>query len=198
MTEIFAWFNDLDIRTAMAFATFLVILAAFAAMLVLKRFLQPWVSDLTLRFGLPHETSGKLGRVLVITVWIVAALLVLDIWGVGIGGLWTVLVSTVTLVGVGFLATWTMISNFTASVFLTIWRPFRLGERVELLPENFGGRVIDRNLMFTALREEHGSILQVPNNLFFQKVFRVGNAMAPTAAESDSRRRQPAPAAPAE
>jgi hypothetical protein len=28
--------------------------------------------------------------------------------------------------------------------------------------------------MFTALREEGGTILQIPNNLFFQKMFRVG------------------------
>jgi hypothetical protein len=27
--------------------------------------------------------------------------------------------------------------------------------------------------MFTALRERPGTILQVPNNLFFQKLFRV-------------------------
>ena len=73
----------------------------------------------------------------------------------------------------GFLATWAMVSNVTASLFLTIWHPFRLGDTVELLPENLKGRAIDRNLMFTVLREESGSVLQVPNNLFFQKIFRV-------------------------
>jgi small-conductance mechanosensitive channel len=43
-----------------------------------------------------------------------------------------------------------------------------------MLPENLKGRAVDRNLMFTALREEGGTILQIPNNLFFQKMFRVG------------------------
>ena len=56
---------------------------------------------------------------------------------------------------------------------LAIWRPFRLGDNVELLPENLKGRAIDRNLMFTVLREDSGALLQVPNNLFFQKMFRV-------------------------
>ena len=45
-----------------------------------------------------------------------------------------------------------------------------------MLPENVKGRVIDRNLMFTALREESGSVIQIPNNLFFQKMFRVVGA----------------------
>jgi hypothetical protein len=48
-----------------------------------------------------------------------------------------------------------------------------LGEVVEVLPEQLGGRVIDRNLMFTVLREASGATLQIPNSLFFQKMFRV-------------------------
>ena len=66
-----------------------------------------------------------------------------------------------------------MISNFTASFFLVLWRPFHFGQTVEMLPENLKGRVIDRNLMFTTLSEESGSVIQIPNNLFFQKIFRV-------------------------
>jgi small-conductance mechanosensitive channel len=66
-----------------------------------------------------------------------------------------------------------MVSNVTASFFISLWRPFRLGQTVEILPENLKGRVIDRNLMFTVLRDEDGNLLQVPNNLFFQKMFRV-------------------------
>src|SRR5947208_749367 len=53
---------------------------------------------------------------------------------------------------------------------------FHLGQVVEIVPENLKGRVIDRNLMFTALREENGSVIQIPNNLFFQKMFRVVGA----------------------
>jgi small-conductance mechanosensitive channel len=109
-----------------------------------------------------------------ITLWLVALLLVLDLWGIGVGGLWTLMVSVATIIGVGFLATWAMVSNVTASLFLAIWRPFRLGDTVELLPENLKGRAIDRNLMFTVLREDGGSFLQIPNNVFFQRIFRVG------------------------
>jgi small-conductance mechanosensitive channel len=50
-----------------------------------------------------------------------------------------------------------------------------MGDTVEMLPENLKGRVIDRNLMFTILREPGGAALYVPNNLFFQKMFRVTN-----------------------
>lgn len=85
------------------------------------------------------------------------------------------LISAAAVIGVGFLAVWTMVSNVTASIFITIWRPFHLGETIELLPENLKGRVIDRNMMFTAVRDETGCVLQIPNNLFFQKMFKVGD-----------------------
>ena len=68
-----------------------------------------------------------------------------------------------------------MTSNLTASFFLVLWRPFHVGQTVEILPENVKGRVVDRNLMFTTLSEDSGSVLQIPNSLFFQKIFRVSS-----------------------
>jgi small-conductance mechanosensitive channel len=112
---------------------------------------------------------------LLTALWLVVATLVLEIWGVSVGGLWTLLVSAATVIGVGFLATWTMVSNITASFFIAFWRPFRLGDEIEILPENFKGRVIDSNLMFVVARESSGAVIQIPNNLFFQKMFRVSS-----------------------
>jgi len=120
-------------------------------------------------------------RVAAALLWLCAGLLVLNAWGVGVSGLWTVLVSIITAVGVGFLAVWTMVSNVTASLFITIWRPFHLGETVEILPDGLRGRVSDRNLMFTVVRESEGTVLFVPNNFFFQKMFRTGTAGEPIA-----------------
>src|SRR5258708_312894 len=80
---------------------------------------------------------------------------------------------TLLIIGGGFLATWTMISNVTANLLIAVLRPFRLGDTVEIIPENVKGQVVDRNMMFTALRERPGTTLHVPNNLFFQKLFRV-------------------------
>jgi small-conductance mechanosensitive channel len=47
-----------------------------------------------------------------------------------------------------------------------------MGDRIEIPADELKGRVIDLNLLFTTLREEDGSLLQVPNNFFFQKAIR--------------------------
>jgi small-conductance mechanosensitive channel len=134
--------------------------------------LQP-LRRLEQRLSLSYETSVNAGRLLSGILWLITGMLILSLWGVSVSGLWTLLVSAAAVIGVGFLAVGAMISNVRASFFITFWRPFHLGHTVELLPENLKGRVVDRNI-----REEGGALLHVPNNLFFQKMFRVSGAAA--------------------
>ena len=118
------------------------------------------------------ETALTLQRVSAGALWLLLVLLTLRHLGVNVDGLWTLLVSTLAVIGVGLLAVWTMVSNITASFFIWIWRPYELGERIELIPDGIKGRAVDRSLMFTVIREEDGSTLMVPNNLFFQRIIR--------------------------
>jgi small-conductance mechanosensitive channel len=173
MDEVADWLVRHGITLGVTLGTVLILLGTGICVLGLNWFLRRVLRGIEARLRLPYETVLTFARVLSSAVWICAALLILNFWGVSVVGLWTVLVSAITVVGVGFLAVWTMVSNVTTSFFITVWRPFRLGQTVELLPESLKGRVVDRNLMFTVLREDDGAALHVPNNLFFQKMFRV-------------------------
>lgn len=173
MDEVADWLVRHGITLGVTLGTALILFGAGICVLGLNWFLRRVLRGIEARLRLPYDTVLTFTRVLSSAVWVCAALLILNFWGVSVVGLWTVLVSAVTVVGVGFLAVWTMVSNVTASFFITVWRPFRLGQTVELLPESVKGRVVDRNLMFTVLREDDGAALHVPNNLFFQKMFRV-------------------------
>jgi small-conductance mechanosensitive channel len=173
MNDLAVWLNGHNISVMAVLATLGLVVGAFALSYLLKRLLQDSLRQLASRLRLPYETVLTTTRLLIGTLWIVVAMLVLEIWGISVGGLWTLLVSAATIVGVGFLATWTMVSNITASFFIALWRPFHLGDDIEIVPENLRGRVIDINLMFVVVRENGGAVIQIPNNLFFQKMFRV-------------------------
>jgi small-conductance mechanosensitive channel len=173
MNDLAVWLNGHNISVMAVLATLGLVVGAFALSYLLKRLLQDSLRQLASRLRLPYETVLTTTRLLIGMLWIVVAMLVLEIWGISVGGLWTLLVSAATIVGVGFLATWTMVSNITASFFIAFWRPFRLGDDIEIVPENLRGRVIDSNLMFVVVRENGGAVIQIPNNLFFQKMFRV-------------------------
>jgi small-conductance mechanosensitive channel len=171
--QVLKWLDQHNVNLTTVSITVGLLAAAFGAMILINRMLRSWLRLLETRISLPHETVLTITRVISSLLWLITALIILDIWGVGLGGIWTLLVSVATVVGVGFLATWTIVSNVTASFFISVWRPFYIGDVVQVMPENLKGRVIDRNLMYTALRDDDGSVIQVPNNLFFQKMFRV-------------------------
>jgi small-conductance mechanosensitive channel len=173
MSAITAWFDQQHVNFAALVTSAAVLVIAALAITLVKRLLRNWLSSVETRIQLSGATVSAMIRIVSIGLWLIAALLILDAWGIALAGVWGLLVSGIAVIGVGFLATWAIISNFTASLFLTIWRPFRLGDTVVILPENTAGRVTQHNLMFTVLREQDGSVVNVPNNLFFQKMFRV-------------------------
>jgi len=175
MAELSAWLHANNISALLVLATALLLIVTPLAALALNQLLRRMVKDHGRRLHLPYDSALVLTRVSTAAVWLISATLMLNLWGIGLSGLWAVLISAAAVIGVGFLAVWTMVSNVTASLFITIWRPFQLGQTVEILPENLRGRVIDRNFMFTALRDDAGNVLHIPNNLFFQKVFRVSD-----------------------
>src|SRR5262249_18280321 len=163
------WFDRHNVSMTAMVVTVGLVIGAFAVSALLKRPLQDSLRRLVSRVHLPYQTVQTITRVLIGALWIVVAMLVLGVGGVSVGGLWALMVSAAAVVGVGFLATWAMVSNITASFFIAFWRPFHLGDTIEILPENLKGRVIDRNLMFVVVRESGGAVIQIPNNLFFQK-----------------------------
>ena len=177
MIDIPHWLSQSNISFGSAITTAVILGVAVAVIWLLNRYIWKLLASTERHLPISYETSLMITRSAAAAVWIVAVMLILNLWGISMSGLWTLLVSAAAVIGVGFLAVWAMISNITASLFLTIWRPFHLGQTVEILPEGVKGQAVSRDMMFTALREESGATLQIPNNLFFQKMFRVsGNA----------------------
>jgi small-conductance mechanosensitive channel len=108
-------------------------------------------------------------RTLVLTFTVI---LMLSFWGFGLSGMWTGMLGLIAGIGVALVATWAIVSNITGALLLSIWRPYHIGDTFEILPEAVKGRAIDRNLMFTVLRQDDGWIVSIPNNLIFQRVVR--------------------------
>lgn len=153
-------------------ATALIVVVGLLLVRFARRRMRARLRQLHKERGLPLETTVTVERWVVGVLWIVLALALLNFWNVQFGNLWATLISVLGVMGVALLATWTMASNMTAGTLLAITRPFELGQRIEILPEGVKGRAIDRNMMFTTLREADGSTVTIPNNLIFQRIVR--------------------------
>lgn len=106
------------------------------------------------------------------TITVVALILILGVFGFNLGGLWTLLATILGMIAIGFVAVWSLLSNMSATVIILMTQPFQVGDDVEIAGDPVKGRVIDLNFFFTTLLDEDGRLIQVPNNLFFQKTLK--------------------------
>ncbi|BDD06979.1 mechanosensitive ion channel family protein [Aureibacter tunicatorum] len=93
------------------------------------------------------------------------------IWDLTIQGLSIYFVSLFTVLGVAFFASWSIISNITASIVLFFNHPFKIGDNIKIQDgdNSVTGEIVDINLFNIRIKSEGGHIVAYPNNLALQK-----------------------------
>ena len=166
--QAFTWFQHIDVRI---FESVLILLLFWLAVRIGRRALRAGLARLEPHIQIGPERSRMLQKILSGIFWLLAVLVVLGVWGIQANVLWAGLASVLAVAGVGLIATWAMVSNWTAWMLIVLTRPFRLGDKVQILPENLSGQVARQGLMFTELDQEDGGCVVVPNNFFFQRIY---------------------------
>lgn len=122
--------------------------------------------------GLPRLALAPVRLTLRYAVLAVACLMILGIWGFELGAILAVLGTILGLVAIGFVAVWSVLSNFLCTFVLVIFKPFSVGDEIEFPADNVKGRVVDLSLIFTTLQVSPEETVIVPNNTYFQRVFK--------------------------
>lgn len=171
------WLHDwLDIVVPLG-QILLILAIAWLLRLVARRL----VARVGSRYTLPPEAVIGARRVLSFLIYAGAFLLVLERLGVSGTVLWTAFTGFAAVAAVAFFAAWSVLSNIFCTMLILTTRAFRLYDHVELLENGdkpgLRGKVVDINLVYTTLRETDdgegaGTVLQIPNSLFFQRVLR--------------------------
>lgn len=145
------------------------------------------------RTSLTEQEIGPMRRTI---KWIITAgalVFVLGAFGLNVGGMWGVLSTILAMVAIGFVAVWSVLSNTLCTLIIMLFRPFAVGDEVEFAGEPVKGRVVDLNFIYTTLDAGDGSVMQVPNNLFFQKVLRRRHAAVGVSPAAHLRTKRPEP-----
>ncbi|UXH76532.1 mechanosensitive ion channel family protein [Roseateles amylovorans] len=154
----------------------LIILGAWLSMRLARKALR----KLSRTYALPMRMVDLSLRVIGFVVYGGALLWALERLGVSGAVLWTAFTGFATVGAVAFFAAWSVLSNLFCALLIFTTRAFRVGDVVELLESGdkpgIKGRVAEINLVYTTLQEtgdtQHGTSLQLPNSLFFQRVLR--------------------------
>ena len=93
------------------------------------------------------------------------------IWGVNMKDFSVFISSVLAILGVGFVAQWSILSNLTASVILFFNHPLRLGDRIHVMDKDFDwtGKVEDISGFYLFMRTDDGKQITIPTNLVIQK-----------------------------
>jgi len=159
-----------------------VLAAAIVAVVVLLYALSTRLLSASVkRKQLPEKMAQAFRRALRWGALVVVILLLLQAFGL-LGSAMTALASVFALVAIGFVAVWSVLSNTLCSLLLLITRPFHVGDVIRFPAENIEGKVVNFNMVFTTLKTNDKAMIEVPNNLFFQRlIIRVPNPDKPIA-----------------
>ena len=171
-------FNQLSQYGWTTLAILVIILASLIAYILLRRGL----TSLSTNKYISESLAGVLQLMFRWAIIVLVVLVSLQHLGVQMAAVWAALSAGVVFIGVGLIAVWSVFSNALCSLLLLVFQPFRIGDRIEIIEATGGtglrGKVINLNPIFTYLEEEDngngdgGSIVYVPNNIFFQKTIR--------------------------
>lgn len=144
----------------------LIVVAAVFAMLGVKRSLGG------LKKKMPKTDVGKFGKWARLGIIMVAALLILNLFDTPLDAFIQAVGTFCAVMAIGFVATWSTLSNFPCTFYLIITKPFSVGDELEIPADSVRGKVVNITLAYTVLQDDEGFHVNIPNAHFLQKQFR--------------------------
>ncbi|MFC1941540.1 mechanosensitive ion channel family protein [Chloroflexota bacterium] len=152
-----------------------VIITIVVAILV-ERILSGVISRYGKKKGLSKSHSHMMRIIIRWAILVILIIVVASIFGVGIGNLWATFAGMLAMVIIGFFAMWSVLSNIFATLIILIARPFVIGDKVTILPENISGEAFDINIMYSKLKIDEGNVITVPNITFLTKFISISSS----------------------
>ena len=148
----------------------LTIVMTLVAIKLLKRF----VRETGNRHQMPPARSHVIIRFGQTIIYLVAIVIVSTVLGFGVQGIFFATSSFFAIAGIAFFATWSILSNATASLILYFTFPFRIGDRILIENEpRYCGILTDVTLFYLRIENENGSIITIPANVAIQKIITI-------------------------
>ena len=102
---------------------------------------------------------------------IAALILLAAIWGLKQNEIAVFASSVLTVIGIAFVAQWSLLSNITSSIILFFNHPLKIGDQIKILDRDypFEGEISDLTYFYIHLITTEGELITIPNSLLLQK-----------------------------
>ncbi|HKJ07109.1 MAG TPA: mechanosensitive ion channel domain-containing protein, partial [Flavobacteriaceae bacterium] len=118
----------------------------------------------------PHRKK-VISSILYFSYYLLALFIFIIILGVELKQFAIFVSSILAVLGVGFFAQWSLLSNLTASFILFFYHPIRIGDNIRILDKDYElqGKVKDIRGFYMLLKTNDGKLITIPNSVLLQK-----------------------------
>ena len=108
-------------------------------------------------------------------VYLISGFVLAIIWGVKFQEFTVFISSVLAVLGIGFFATWSILSNITASFILFFYHPIRIGHRIKIIDKDYDwtGEVKNISAFYFFIVTDTGQNISLPNSLVMQKAIEI-------------------------
>ncbi|MGB5981956.1 MAG: mechanosensitive ion channel family protein [Nonlabens sp.] len=150
---------------------FILSIALIIATFVIHRLIIWSAAKLSKKVSRSELRKQYVNRYVGYVIWTMCGIALILVWGFSNEGFWVALGSTFAVVGVALFASWSILSNITASFILYFTFPFKIGDRIRIHDKDLPvtATIQDIKGFFTLLITAEGESITYPNNLLLQK-----------------------------
>ncbi len=104
-------------------------------------------------------------------IYLFAGFILAIIWGFEFKQILLGLSSVLAVLGVGFFAQWSILSNLTSSAILFFNHPIRIGDRIRIIDKDYDytGIIKDISGFFLFMQTDEGKKVTIPTSVIMQK-----------------------------
>ncbi len=124
-------------------------------------------------FGLQRKkiVSKVINSILffLVTVFLIA------IWGIKNNQIFAFITSVLAVIGVAFMAQWSLLANITAGLILFFNHPLKIGDKIRIIDKDhpMEGQIEDITLFFLHIKDKENKVYTIPNAIVMQKTLTI-------------------------
>jgi small-conductance mechanosensitive channel len=134
-----------------------------------------WSARIAKKFHLGLLRRKITVKVINLLLVLIGIILLTGIWGLDQKQLFLFFSSTITVLGIGFFASWSILSNITSGILLFFNHPLHIGDRIKIIDKEapIEGTLKDISMFFMHIETIDGEMITIPNSVVTQKVISI-------------------------
>ena len=147
-------------------------IAVIAILLIVSKIFHRVIDRVGIKFSYRKNRIKLIQKMISVLAYLVMIGVLVLIWGIAPSQLFAYIASLLTIVGIAFLAQWSIISNITSTLIIFFNHQVNIGDRIVILDKDYNveGKISDIGIFFIIIKVSDTEYVSLPSNVFMQKM----------------------------